>query len=110
MTGPYSLTLPNVDTSVTRTSPGAYLLGRSNSGWSYVGRSDTDLNVRLKSWVGKGYAYFWFEYASSPKAAFERECGIWHQNGGPQGKLDNKNHPQRPAGTDWRCPICRIFG
>lgn len=109
MNGPYSLTSTNIDAHVTKTSPGAYELFASYSGpVKYVGRSDTDLNGRLKQWVGK-YSHFSFEYCSSPKAAFEKECTLYHHYGG-SAKLDNTNHPQRPSGSNWKCPICSIFG
>jgi hypothetical protein len=111
MDGPHSLTASNVDSTVTETSPGVYLLGHSSNGWRYVGRSDDDVAGRLKQHAASGtYSYFWYEYATSPKAAFERECGIWHRHGGATGGLDNKNHPARPAGSAWKCPVCSIFG
>ena len=72
--------------------------------------ADEDLNNRLKAWVGSKYKFFKFDYATSPKNAFEKECELWHDYGGPQGKLDNERHPQRPNGTDWKCPRCKTFG
>jgi hypothetical protein len=110
MLGPYELTKKEIDKQVTRTSAGNYALGRvSNNTFyvSYVGRSDTDINDRLKKWVGN-YSKFKFSYATSPKAAFEKECRNYHDFGG-SAKLDNKEHPQRPDGTNWECPICDIF-
>jgi hypothetical protein len=114
---PYSLsalaTLSNekIDELVTQTKPGVYALDKTTSGAfkvSYVGRSDTDLNDRLKKWVGK-YSYFEFQYATSPKDAFEKECELWHDFGGSEGRLDNEQHPERPNGSDWKCPKCNIF-
>lgn len=115
---PYSLSelhgLSNekVDTYVTQTKPGVYALDETTKGpftVSYVGRSDTNLNQRLKDWVGSKYKYFEFDYATSPKDAFEKECELWHDFAGPEGKLDNKQHPERPDETDWKCPKCNIF-
>jgi len=109
MNGPFTLSRAVIDREVTRVSPGAYELLMSYSGpVKYVGRSDDDLNARLKRWVDSKYSYFEFEYCSSPKAAFVKECTLYHYHGGSE-KLDNKIHPQRPANSDWQCPVCNIF-
>jgi len=108
-----ALTNENIDKVVTKTSPGVYVLDRTTGGGfqvNYVGRAEKDLNARLKDWVGTKYKYFKFEYATSPKNAFEKECEIWHDYGGLEGKLDNEKHPERPDGTDWKCPKCKKFG
>lgn len=112
LNGPYSLTTDGIDDNVTRISPGTYVHGRTNGDGfivKYVGRSDSDVNGRLKQWVGKGYPEFKFGYLDSPKAAFEKECHIYHDFGGPSGELDNEIHPQRPEGSSWQCPVCDIF-
>jgi hypothetical protein len=45
----------------------------------YVGRSDSDLKARLLSHVSSGrYKEFKYSYATSPKAAFEKECQNFH--------------------------------
>lgn len=115
MKGPYRLTSSKIDEVVTRTSPGNYALTRRelNNGTfivNYVGRSDDDVGGRLKNWASGSNAYkmFKFSYASSPKAAFEKECGNYHDFGG-KSTLDNENHPQRPKGTSWKCPKCSIY-
>lgn len=110
MNGPYDLTNQKIDGVVTRTSPGNYALGYvSDSSFrvKYVGRSDDDLNRRLKSWVGERSEYkkFKYSYATSPKAAFEKECKNYHDFGGSE-ELDNEQHPQCPYGTNWKCPVC----
>jgi len=108
--GPFVLDNETIDKEVTRTSSGAYALGKVGDNTfyvSYVGRSDDDLNGRLKNWVGKKYSSFKFEYYASPKAAFEKECNLYHDFG-PEG-LDNDIHPRRPDGADWQCPRCDIF-
>lgn len=110
MEGPYELKAEKIDEVITKTSAGNYLLGHTRKGEfkvQYVGRSDSDLNKRLKEHVGD-YWSFKFCYASSPKAAFERECEDYHDNGGAD-KLDNKFHPGRPDDTDWKCPRCPCF-
>jgi len=111
--GPFLLTEDGIDNEVTRVSPGAYVLGYLNGNKTfivcYVGRSDDDLNKRLKKWVGrKNYKRFKYAYFSSPKAAFEKECRLYHDFGG-KGKLDNDIHPARPENTNWECPVCTIF-
>jgi len=112
MYGPFALSNVAIDANVTRTSPGNYALIRSVNGSTvirYVGRSDTDVKNRLRQHVGTGYSQFKFSYASSPKAAFEEECCNYHDLGGSS-KLDNQNHPARPANSGWKCPRCNIFG
>jgi hypothetical protein len=111
MQGPYPLTTAEIDRQVTKTSPGNYALGRTDDEGTfrihYVGRSDADVNARLKSWVGKTrQPQFKFAYATSPKAAFEKECLNYHDFSPP----GNTSHPDRPAGSGWKCPRCRIFG
>lgn len=109
MDGPHALNNPEVDRQVTKKSPGNYALAwKTEDGRfvpKYVGRSDTDLNGRLKRHVGE-YDLFKFSYASSPKAAFQEECRNYHDF---QDQLDNENHPDRPDGSNWECPICEIF-
>lgn len=111
--GPWDLTDETVDEMVTETKPGNYALGFVNDNGTfivrYVGRSDDDLNVRLHDWTNKPrYPQFKASYASSPKAAFEKECQNYHDFGGVE-KLDNEIHPDRPEGTEWECPVCDIF-
>lgn len=109
LNGPYQLSLEKIDRVVTKTLPGTYVLERKDSPNSfvvnYVGRSDDDINDRLKNWVGvKGYKRFKFSYFDSPKAAFEKECEIYHDFG--EDKLDNEIHPDCPNDEYWRCPVC----
>ena len=111
--GPYALTSEKIDENVTRKSPGAYVLDKKNTEGnfivSYVGRADVDVNDRLHKWVGSKYKRFKFDYFDSPKAAFEKECEIYHDFGGPEGEMDNDVHPKRPDGTNWQCPRCDTF-
>lgn len=113
LTGPYSLDDKTINDVITRVSPGTYVLGYidTNNAFivEYVGRSDSNVNERLHNWVDKGYQKFKFGYFDSPKAAFERECTIYHDFGGASNKLDNKSHPDRPNNTNWQCPKCDIF-
>lgn len=111
MEGPYKLDEDTIDDKVTRTSPGNYALGKKDDQDTflvgYVGRSDSDVNARLKSWVGNTRRpLFKFSYATSAEAAFEKECNNYHDFDSP----GNDSHPSRPAGTDWKCPRCSISG
>lgn len=112
MNGSYELTTAKINAAVTKTSPGNYALGYRKDDIfvvQYVGRSDSDVAARLKQHVGKKYTRFKFSYATSAKAAFEKECHNYHDFGGKE-KLDNTIHPDRPAGSGWKCPCCKIFG
>lgn len=105
---PIRLTEAEIDAAVTHISPGVYVLDETTSGpWrnDYAGRSDHDLNARLKSWVGS-YGFFKAAYLSSAKQAFEAECELFHA----LAPSDNKVHPARPANSNWACPRCYIFG
>ena len=113
MYGPYELTIKKIDEVVTKTSPGNYALGNASDSRFHVrcvGRSDENINNRLKSWVGVNnkYEHFKFSYATSSNAAFEKECKNYHDFGEDE-KLDNKEHPKRPDNTKWKCPICDIY-
>jgi len=112
--GLYDLTTKQIDEVVTIKSASNYaLLNVRNNEFCdcYVGRSDNDINGRLKQWADekpKRYTHFIFSYATSPKAAFEEECRNYHDFV-ESNKLDNENHPDRPDGTNWKCPKCGIF-
>jgi len=110
----YKLDTETIDSNVVSNTPGNYALGKVSEKGTfivyYVGRSDEDLNGRLKEWVGKKtkYKYFKFKYALSPDEAFEQECKNYHDFGGSE-KLDNEVHPKRPEGSYRRCPYCNLY-
>lgn len=115
MQGAYNFTSSEVDQVVTKTSAGNYALGyeeKREAGTTfivkYLGRSDTDVNKELKAKLSLKHPKFKYSYASSPKDAFEKECRNYHDFGG-RDSLENKVHPDRPAGAGWKCPICSIF-
>ncbi len=113
MEGPFYLNAEKIDEIITKTSAGNYALGDKNDDKftvSYVGRADSDLNDRLNDHATKKqYRFFKYSYASSPKAAFLKECENYHDFGGDD-KLDNKIHPDRPSNSkDWKCPKCSRF-
>ena len=105
--GSYPLTRAGIDENVTIKSAGTYALGHTSKKRfyvNYVGRSDVDVNGRLHEHV-ENYKRFKFEYYSSAKAAFEKECLLYHDFD----PRDNKVHPDRPNNSGWECPVCRIF-
>ncbi len=114
MNGPHDFTSLKIGEVVTRKSAGNYALGYISRDGSfvvqYVGRSDVDVKQELRVRLSiSAYQAFKFSYASSPKAAFEKECRNYHDFGGKQ-KLDNDNHPDRPTNCNWKCPVCKVFG
>ncbi len=91
--------------------PGNYALGfmKNNSFCpKYVGRSDSNLYAEVKQRLNTHghHRHFKFSDASSPKAAFLKECQNYHDF---VHQLENKVHPARPKGSDWKCPACPIF-
>lgn len=117
--GPFPLEAQAIEESVRRGSTGVYVLCHEVESISlptymlnvvkvhYVGRSDTDLSNCLKEKLGL-YPKFKFVYTDHAQAAFNLECKLWHNYGGPHGDLDNKRHPKRLEGTDWDCPKCHL--
>lgn len=99
MNGPFDFNLNEISIQITKNSAGNYALGYQNQeGYfvvKYVGRSDSDVANRLKQHIGEDYSHFKYSYASSPKAAFEKECENYHDFGGDE-NLVNEIHPRRP--------------
>ncbi len=111
MQGPFLLTRSIINEKVDQDRVGNYALGYSDGNTfcvQYVGRSDTDVKARLEQHVPEKYSRFMFSYATTQKAAFEKECRNYHDFIKIQ-KLDNKNHPDRPARSSWKCPCCDVF-
>lgn len=112
MNGPFDFDRSTIDQIVTCTKPGNYALGYVKDKFfyvQYVGRSDDDVNSRLKSHLNdsQSYSCFMFSYATSAKDAYEKECRNYHDFGGPDGKLINKIHPDQPNyPKTWKCPVC----
>ena len=84
MENTFPLTLEEVDKQVTANKIGVYLLlfllnsDKQHKKYlvRYVGRSDSDLNARLKQHCSEGYDAFWFEYVKSPLEAYLEECRL----------------------------------
>lgn len=113
MQGPFLLSVGRISETVTKTSAGNYALGYVDDEKvfrvKYVGRSDSDVAARLRKHVGEKYKLFKYSYATSPKAAFEKECRNYHDFGESR-LLDNDIHPDRPKGANWKCPCCNHYG
>lgn len=112
MEGPYKLDTNAIDKKITQKKEGNYALGKLNDQEhfipKYVGRSDSDVGKRIKDHLEEGYTHFMFSYATSPKAAFLKECNNYHDF---ERQLHNKRHPDRPDNSkDWNCPQCDIYG
>lgn len=104
MTGPFPLTNEEINKQITKTSPGNYAYGyvKDDSFYvEYVGRADSDLNDRIKHGVGQ-YKRFKYSYAKNAKEAYEKECRNYHDFK----PADNKIHPDKPDGTNYKCPVC----
>ena len=95
--GPFELTDAGITREVLETSAGTYVLDRSHDSGpfhiSYVGRADTNLSERLREHLGKYAKRFKFEYYSSAKEAFDKECGLYHDFNPPSVRLK----PSGPA-------------
>ncbi|MEO0094259.1 MAG: hypothetical protein ABIK67_08415 [candidate division WOR-3 bacterium] len=103
MRGPFALEVSRIDILIVPNRPGVYGISNTPNRPTYVARSDTDLNLALKRWVGK-YKYFWFEYALSPKEAYLLECQAFHKNADKG--LENELHPGPPENIKLKCPVC----
>lgn len=105
--GPFPLDHASVDRYVGN-NIGAYALGHTNPRGEFVarfiGRSDTDVNRELKTCIGR-YTQFEYRHFLSARAAFEKECALFHDLGGAT-RLDNTAHPARPTASQWACPRC----
>ena len=104
MNGPYPLTREEVYKRITKKSAGNYAYGHTKNNTfyvEYVGRADFDLNDRIKHGIGQ-YEEFKYSYAKDAKTAFEEECRNYHDFT----PSDNKIHPDKPDGTDYKCPVC----
>ncbi len=109
MSKSYPFSSEIIDRVITMTAAGNFALGEiEDSGEfvvGYVGWADRDLKSGLKAMLGNRYKAFRYSYALTPKDAFEKECRIYHDLGGNI-ILDNTEHPARPEGVKWPCPVC----
>lgn len=103
--GPHPLSNAGIDAAARGVGPGAYALGEVDSAGTfrvhYVGRSDEDLNGRLKDHVGN-YGVFKYGFFDNAEAAYRKECAMYHDFSPP----DNSVHPARPKGSRLTCGAC----
>ncbi len=105
--GPYVLVFDVINDEVVDLRPGAYALGYTDNNGrfvvTFVGSSSADLRSRLKQHIGTA-RQFKFRHFATDRAAFEKECELFHQFW-PAG---NFLHPERPKNSNWACPRCRL--
>lgn len=103
--GPFRLTVDEIDAVIDAGSAGAFAIGHVDYQGRFVvhhvGRSDSDLRAQLRNKIGSE-PYFKHLCFATPQQAFEKECELFHAFQPPGNFL----HPERPAGTDWKCPSC----
>ena len=107
--GPYRLERKTIDEVIDKILPGAYAVGIPDGerfNVRLVGRSDYDIGARIKEFLGF-YPQFAFAYFDTARAAFEKECQLFHDYA--PFALDSRLHPSRRAYSSWRCPRCGIF-
>ncbi|MBU4304413.1 MAG: GIY-YIG nuclease family protein [Candidatus Omnitrophica bacterium] len=88
-------------------------LVNSSNNAVYVGRSDTDLNSRLKNhlperednaWVRRSFPTdFYFESTANSQEAYRLECEWFHK----YRPSCNNAHPAKLS-YSWACPICGL--
>ncbi len=112
MFGPYDLTPDSIDRFVRPLATGVFAVGytRENGAFvvRYIGRSDSDLRSALRAQPPDEMARFKWVESSSQMAAFDTQCELYHEFGGADA-LENDEHPPRPKGSGWVCPVCGIF-
>jgi hypothetical protein len=103
--GPFELAYDVVADEVVAHRPGAYALGYTDLNGrfcvTFVGSSITDLKEKLKEHIGTA-RQFKFRHFATEKAAFEKECELFHQFL----PVGNFLHPERPPNVNWECVRC----
>src|SRR3977135_903329 len=86
LNGPFALTEAVINQEVNQTSPGTYALDQSHDSGgfhiTYVGRSERDVTARWREQWGR-YKSLKFDHHPPPKAAFEKEGGLYHDSNPP---------------------------
>lgn len=105
--GPFDLKKEIVREKVPQ-KKGNYLFLSSSRVVKYVGRSDSDLQTeilqQMDTYRADGCTQFKYSLADSVKDAYETECRDYH-NHGEKEKLNNRYHPDEPAGHHYPCPV-----
>jgi hypothetical protein len=109
MRGPYDLNPTKIDEVVKARVPGVFATGYTKETGAfvvrYIGRSDSDVRSELRAQESDQTARFKWVESASAHSAYEAQCRLYHDFGGSDA-LENEDHPNRPAGTSWRCPVC----
>lgn len=103
--GPHRLIVDDIDAAIVSRSAGTFAIGHLDHKGrfvvQYVGRSDNDLRTQLRAKIG-AEPYFKHRCFETAREAFEKECELFHAFQPPGNFL----HPERPPGSDWKCPHC----
>ena len=114
--GPIPLTIESIDQNVSPRQFGVYVLlqveeARGDLVVARVGRSDSDLNGRLKAYLREPayqqdprydfVTHFSFGSPVTLGSNFERECVLYHDWKPPL----NEHHPGCPRGSNATCPV-----
>lgn len=112
MTGPYNFTESQINSSVLK-QPGTYVLANADNNAIYVGRSDSDLQSRLKNHLPgnevnpcinrSGVVFFYFDNTQHELNAYDLECR-WYHKFKP---TCNIAHPDKNV-SNWYCPVCKL--
>lgn len=106
--GPFRLTVDEIDSAIGTKTAGTFAIGHVDHLGRFVvqhvGRSDSDVRAQLRNKIG-AEPYFKHLCFETAKEAFEKECELFHAFQPPGNFL----HPERPPGTDWKCPCCLVM-
>ncbi len=106
--GPHELTYDCLERELPAGRAGAFALGHVDGAGNFrvqrVGRDEQDLRRCLQAFIGSSNK-FKYVLTATAREAFERECELFHALRPPS----NFTHPDRPRGSDWRCPRCFQF-
>lgn len=106
--GPYRLAIDEIRRELEGQKPGVFALGYTDGNGKFridsIGRDDANIQHKLCSMVGSNIEFKYRTYEDL-KAAFEKECELFHTFKPPGTFL----HPDRPVGTNWTCPHCVNF-
>lgn len=103
MRGPYRLTPISVDMHVPDRIGGVYGLGSDPKKITVLGRAETELRDKIKSFWSF-YEFFWYEPALSAAGGFRIHCREYHKQL-ECGELEDKTHPV-PHQPGAKCPDC----
>lgn len=100
----------DIDQEIPENRIGNYALGFMLRGIfipRYIGRSDTDLNRRLKE-HHEGYTHFTFSCAETVIQAYDTECKHYHAFNDLNEPFDNIIHPKKPDDhPEVQCFFCK---